>query len=68
MNDALFTIAVIFAIVGVPRPSIERLASRGNRLARHVIRILDSPRRRDRYLATSQIGVSLASLGLSSLF
>jgi CBS domain containing-hemolysin-like protein len=78
VNEALFTIAVIFglllanalfvagefAIVGVPRTSIERLASRGNRLARHVIRILDSPRRRDRYLATSQIGVSLASLGL----
>ena len=78
MNAALFTFASIlalllanalfvageFAIVGVPRPSIERLASLGNTLARRVLRILDSVKRRDRYLATTQIGVSLASLGL----
>ena len=78
MNAALFTFAIIlalllanalfvageFAIVGVPRPSIERLASLGNVLARRVVRILDSTKRRDRYLATTQIGVSLASLGL----
>ena len=78
MSEALFTFGVIlalllanavfvageFAIVGVPRPSIERLASLGNAFARRVIRILDSVRRRDRYLATTQIGVSLASLGL----
>jgi magnesium and cobalt exporter, CNNM family len=78
MSPALFTFTVIlalllanalfvaaeFAIVGVPRPSIERLAANGNTLAQRVIRILDSARRRDRYLATTQIGVSLASLGL----
>ena len=78
MSPALFTFAVIlalllanavfvageFAIVGAPRPAIERLASLGNALARRVIRILDSAKRRDRYLATTQIGVSLASLGL----
>ena len=78
MSAALFTFAIIlalllanalfvageFAIVGVPRPSIERLASLGNALARRVVRILDSTKRRDRYLATTQIGVSLASLGL----
>ena len=78
MNPALFTFTIIlalllanalfvaaeFAIVGVPRPSIERLAANGNALAQRVIRILDSAKRRDRYLATTQIGVSLASLGL----
>ena len=78
MSPALFTFAIIlalllanavfvageFAIVGVPRSSIERLASLGNTLARRVLRILDSAKRRDRYLATTQIGVSLASLGL----
>jgi CBS domain containing-hemolysin-like protein len=78
VSPALFTFAIIlalllanavfvageFAIVGVPRTSIERLASLGNTLARRVIRILDSVKRRDRYLATTQIGVSLASLGL----
>jgi len=78
VSGALFTFAIIlalllanavfvageFAIVAVPRPSIERLASLGNTFARRVIRILDSAKRRDRYLATTQIGVSLASLGL----
>jgi len=63
LANALF-VAAEFAIVGVPRPSIERLAANGNALAQRVIRILDSAKRRDRYLATTQIGVSLASLGL----
>jgi CBS domain containing-hemolysin-like protein len=63
LANALF-VAAEFAIVGVPRASIERLASHGNTLARRVVRILDNVRRRDRYLATTQIGVSLASLGL----
>jgi CBS domain containing-hemolysin-like protein len=63
LANALF-VAGEFAIVGVPRPSIERLAAQGHTLARRVIRILDNVRRRDRYLATTQIGVSLASLGL----
>jgi CBS domain containing-hemolysin-like protein len=63
LANALF-VAAEFAIVGVPRPSIERLAAHGNALAQRVIRVLDSTKRRDRYLATTQVGVSLASLGL----
>jgi CBS domain containing-hemolysin-like protein len=63
LANALF-VAAEFAIVGVPRTSVERLASRGNTLARRVLRILEHVKRRDRYLATTQIGVSLASLGL----
>ena len=63
LANALF-VAGEFAIVGVPRTSMERLAAQGHTLARRVIRILDSVKRRDRYLATTQIGVSLASLGL----
>ena len=51
LANALF-VAAEFAIVGVPRPSIERLAAHGNTLAQRVIRILDSAKRRDRYLAT----------------
>jgi CBS domain containing-hemolysin-like protein len=63
LANGLF-VAAEFSIVGVPRASIERLASHGNTLARRVIRIVDNAKRRDRYLATTQIGVSLASLGL----
>ena len=63
LANALF-VAAEFAIVSVPRPSIERLARHGNRLARRVLRIIEREKRRDRYLATMQIGVSIASLGL----
>ena len=64
LANALF-VAAEFAIVGVPRTSVERLASHGNTLARRVLRILEHVKRRDRYLATTQIGVSLASVMLN---
>jgi CBS domain containing-hemolysin-like protein len=57
-------VAAEFSIVGAPRPSLEHLAAQGSRRARRVVAILDSRKRRDRFIATTQIGVSLASLGL----
>jgi CBS domain containing-hemolysin-like protein len=61
--NALF-VAAEFAIVGTPRVAIDKRVANGEVLARRVSQVLEDPRRQDQYIATAQLGITLASLGL----
>jgi CBS domain containing-hemolysin-like protein len=61
--NAMF-VAAEFAIVGAPRAAIDARAAGRDRLARLVQGVLRDQQRQGRYIATAQIGVTLASLGL----
>jgi CBS domain containing-hemolysin-like protein len=56
-----FFVAAEFALVGVRRTRIEELVSEGNTSARWVKRAIEDP---DRFIAATQLGITLASLGL----
>jgi CBS domain containing-hemolysin-like protein len=57
-------VAAEFAIVGTSRATMAHLAERGSRRARRMSELLEDPRQQDRFIATAQIGITVASLGL----
>ena len=63
LANALF-VAAEFAIVAVPRTAVEHRASKGEVVSARLLALLSSPQQRDRFIATAQLGITIASLGL----
>ncbi|CAH9019663.1 hemolysin family protein [Candidatus Nitrosacidococcus sp. I8] len=63
--NALY-VAAEFAIVGVRRSQIIHLAEKGTQLAKELLPIVKNPEHLDRYIAASQVGITLSSLILGA--
>lgn len=59
-----FFVAAEFSLISAPRARLDQLAQEGSRAARAIVRILGNVADQERYVATSQLGLSVASLGL----
>jgi CBS domain containing-hemolysin-like protein len=59
-------VAAEFAAVGVRRSRLRRLAEDGNSLAARLLPVLEDPQALDRYIAVSQVGITLCSLILGA--
>jgi CBS domain containing-hemolysin-like protein len=56
-----FFVASEFAVISVRKTRIDQLLAEGSRMARPVRRALDNP---DQFIAATQLGITMASLGL----
>ena len=59
-------VAAEFSAVGARRSRLRRLAEDGNVLAARVLPVIESPQALDRYIAASQVGITLSSLILGA--
>lgn len=57
-------VAAEFSVIGIRPSRVEQLAEEGNRIARRLRSVIRSPARIDRWIATAQLGITIASLGL----
>ena len=59
-------VAAEFAAVGARRSRLRRMAEDGHALAARILPVLENPRELDRYIAASQVGITLSSLILGA--
>lgn len=57
-------VAAEFALIGVRPTQLEQLVNGGNSMAQYMLNVLRQPEAQKHYIATAQVGISLASLGL----
>ena len=57
-------VAAEFALIATPRSALEHRASQGDRHSGRMLGIRNRADKQDRYIATAQLGITLASLGL----
>lgn len=58
-------VAAEFAIIGVRDTQMEQLVDEGHRVAANVLRVLELRPQLDHYIATAQLGITLATLSLA---
>jgi CBS domain containing-hemolysin-like protein len=59
-----FFVAAEFSIIGVRHSEVDKMVQEGNRRALVVQSIQQTQAKQDRYIATAQLGITIASLGL----
>ena len=59
-------VAAEFAAVGARRSRLRRLAEDGNGFAARILPVVEDPHELDRYIAVSQVGITLSSLILGA--
>ncbi len=59
-----FFVASEFAIIGIRPTQLEQKANQGDSLAANIQQVVESPVKQDRFIATAQLGITIASLGL----
>lgn len=59
-----FFVAAEFSIIGVRPSQVDQMVLEDVPEANNIQKILDSPAKQDRFIATAQLGITIASLGL----
>lgn len=60
-----FFVTAEFSIIGARPTQLEQMADEGDKTARSVLNIIESRSKQDQYIATAQLGITIASLGLA---